>query len=443
MEILEIMHVVIAGAGEVGYGLAKSLSGKNDVYVIEKDKEKLDRLNELDVIAIKGNAASFQALTQAKVDKADIFLGVTGNDEVNIVSAMIAKKMGAKKTLVRVENLEYTDKPVTRYSPLGFDFVVCPPLVLAHEIVELVGIPFAEEVITLSGGEMDVVEFRVSEDSPVVGKSYKDLNLPPDVVLASIQRNGDIILPGEENLRPGDEVIIVGRREQIEKLRDLFGEQVVKRVTIFGANEVSSYIAETLYKSQVNVKIVGTNKKACEELGEKLRDIRIVCGDFLDLDFLNKEEIGKSNAVVALTDSDERNLLVSLLSKNLGAKRAIVKVEHEEYARIFENVGIDHALNPRKMTILEVQKLLMMDKVEVRTIADISGAVVMELEVNNQKLAEKRIAELQLPKKTAIWVVIRNGKCIIPSPDLLLAPGDRVVIRTTWEEVKKVGEIFG
>ncbi|MEM2727338.1 MAG: Trk system potassium transporter TrkA [Archaeoglobaceae archaeon] len=437
------MQIVIAGAGEVGYELAKSLSGKNDIYVIEKDKEKVDRLNELDVIAVRGNAANINVLKEAKVEKADIFLGVTGNDEVNILSAISAKKLGAKRTLVRVENLEYADKPVTRYHPFGFDIVICPPLVLAQEIVELVGIPFAEEVITLSGGEMDVIEFQVAEGSPVIGKNPNDLNLPREIVLASIHRDGDIILPGEGNLRVGDRVILVGKKDEVEKLGDLFGQQVVRRVTIFGTNEISSYVAETLYRSRVSVKIVGASKKACEELSERLRGIRVVYGDFLDLDFLSREEVGKSNAVVALTDSDERNLMLSLLSKSIGAERAIVKVEHEEYAKIFEKVGIEHALNPKRMTILEVQKLLLLDRVEVRTIADISGAVVMELEVNNQKLKDKRLVELQLPKNTAIWVVIRNEKCLAPYPDIKLELGDRIVVRTTWDKVKKIGEIFG
>ncbi|MEM0302355.1 MAG: Trk system potassium transporter TrkA [Archaeoglobaceae archaeon] len=437
------MQIVIAGAGSVGYELARSLSGKNEVYVIEKDKEKIDRLSELDVIAIKGNAANLNVLKEAKADKADIFLAVTGNDEVNILAALSAKKMGAKRTLVRVENLEYTDKPVTRYHPLGFDIVVCPPLVLAQEIAELVGIPFAEEVVTLSGGEMDVIEFQISDGSPVIGKNSGNLNLPSDVVLASIHRNGDVILPGEDDFRVGDRVIIVGKREEFEKLGEIFGQQVVRRVTIFGTSEISSYLAETLYRSRVNVKVIGASKKACEELTEKLRGIRIVCGDILDLEFLDREEVGKSNAVVALTDSDERNLMVSLLSKSLGAERAIVKVEHEEYIKIFEKVGIEHVLNPKKMTIMEVQKLLLLDKVEVRTIADISGAVVMEIEVNNPKLKDKSIAEVQLPKNTAIWVVIRNNKCLAPHPDLRLELGDRVVLRTTWDKVKKVGEMFG
>ncbi|MEM0215690.1 MAG: Trk system potassium transporter TrkA [Archaeoglobaceae archaeon] len=437
------MQIVIAGAGSVGYELARSLSGKNEVYVIEKDKEKIDRLSELDVIAIKGNAANLNVLKEAKADKADIFLAVTGNDEVNILAALSAKKMGAKRTLVRVENLEYTDKPVTRYHPLGFDIVVCPPLVLAQEIAELVGIPFAEEVVTLSGGEMDVIEFQISDGSPVIGKNSGNLNLPSDVVLASIHRNGDVILPGEDDFRVGDRVIIVGKREEFEKLGEIFGQQVVRRVTIFGTSEISSYLAETLYRSRVNVKVIGASKKACEELTEKLRGIRIVCGDSLDLEFLDREEVGKSNAVVALTDSDERNLMVSLLSKSLGAERAIVKVEHEEYIKIFEKVGIEHVLNPKKMTIMEVQKLLLLDKVEVRTIADISGAVVMEIEVNNPKLKDKSIAEVQLPKNTAIWVVIRNNKCLAPHPDLRLELGDRVVLRTTWDKVKKVGEMFG
>ncbi|MCS7144487.1 MAG: Trk system potassium transporter TrkA [Archaeoglobaceae archaeon] len=437
------MQIVIAGAGEVGYELAKSLSGKNDVYVIEKDKEKVDRLNELDVIAIKGNAANMNILKEAKIERADIFLGVTGNDEVNILSGISAKKLGAKRVFVRVENLEYADKPVTRYHPLGFDVVVCPPLVLAQEIVELVGIPFAEEVITLSSGEMDIVELQISENSPVIGKGFMDLNLSPEVVLVSIHRNGDVILPGEENLREGDRVVIVGKREEVEKLRDLFGQPVAKRVTVFGTNEISSYVAETLYKSRISVKVVGASKKACEDLSEKLRGIRVVCGDFLDLEFLNREEVGKSNAVVALTDSDERNLMLSLLSKSLGAERAIVKVEHEEYAKIFEKVGIEHALNPKRMMILEVQKILLMDKVEVRTIADLSGAVVMELVVNNEKIRNKRIVEVPLPKNSAIWVVIRNEKCLAPHPDLRLELGDRVVVRTTWDKVKKIGEIFG
>lgn len=437
------MQIVIAGAGSVGYELARSLSGKNEVYVIEKDKEKVDRLSELDVIAIKGNAANLSVLKEAKADKADIFLAVTGNDEVNILSALSAKKLGAKRTLVRVENLEYTDKPVTRYHPFGFDIVVCPPLVLAQEIVELVGIPFAEEVITLSGGEMDVIEFQISEGSPVIGRNSGNLNLPSDVVLASIHRNGDVILPGEDDFRAGDRVVIVGKRDEVEKLGEIFGQQVVRRVTIFGTGEISSHLAETLYRSRVNVKVIGASKKACEELTEKLRGIRIVCGDLLDLEFLDREEVGKSNAVVALTDSDERNLMVSLLSKSLGAERAIVKVEHEEYIKIFEKVGIEHALNPKKMTIMEVQKLLLLDKVEVRTLADISGAVVMEIEVNNPRLKDRSIAELQLPKNTAIWVVIRNNNCLAPHPDLRLELGDRIVLRTTWDKVKKVGEMFG
>ncbi|MDI9642714.1 MAG: Trk system potassium transporter TrkA [Archaeoglobales archaeon] len=438
------MQIVIAGAGEVGYELAKSLSDKNDVYVIEKDKEKVDRLNELDVIAIKGNAANLNTLKEAKVEKADLFLSLTGNDEVNIISSLSAKKINPKlRVFVRVENLEYADKPVSRYHPLGFDVVVCPPLVLAQEIVELVGTPFASEVVTLSSGEMDIIEIQIEEQSPVVGKNFKDLDLPSGVVLASIQRNGDIILPKEDYLKVGDRVVIVGNKEEVEKVRELFGQPIVRRATIFGTNEISSYIAEKLSRNKVSVKVVGSSKKACEELSEKLRGIRVACGDFLDLDFLSKEEIGKSNAVVALTDNDERNLLLSLLSKSLGAEKAIVKVEHEEYAKIFEKVGIDHALNPKRMTILEVQKLLLMDKVEVRTIADLSGAVVMELVVENEKLNNKKLAEISLPKNSAIWAVIRNEKCLTPSEDLHLELGDRLIVRTTWDKVKKVGEFFG
>ncbi len=189
------MHIVIAGAGEVGYSLAFTLATSHDVYVIEKDTSRFEELSKLDVKAILGNAANTRILQEAKVDEADIFLAVTGNDEVNLLSGIAAKNLGAKRVIVRVENPEYVDKPIVKDHPMGYDVIICPQLALANEAARLIGIPGAIEIITFSGGKVEMVEIQISKNSFAVEKRIKDLNLPPNVVITSIYRGGEIVIP--------------------------------------------------------------------------------------------------------------------------------------------------------------------------------------------------------------------------------------------------------
>lgn len=437
------MLIVIAGAGEVGYELAKSLSEKNDVYVIDKDREKLERLADIDVVTVRGNAGNLNVLREAKTDKANLFLAVTGNDEINLISALTAKKLGAKKTFVRLENPEYVDRPVIRFHPLGFDVVICPPLALAQEAVRIIGIPPAVEVLTLGSGETELLEIQVTENSNIADVSISDLKLPPKTIITSIYRNGEMISPGIEKLRVGDRITIIGDRKEIKNLKDTFGLPVVRKVTVFGTGSISSYVAETLLKEGVNVKVIGLHKKSCEDLSERLRDLKVVCGNYLDLRFLLEEEVGKSDAIIAFTESDERNLMLSLLSKKLGARKAIAKVEKSDYVEIFEKVGVDVVLNPRKIAMLEVLKLLMAEKIEVKTMAEIGGSVIIEVAVRNEKIASKKISELEIPKDSVIAVVIREGEYILPYDELQLNFGDTLLIHTTWRSLGKVEEIFG
>ncbi|WP_290598273.1 NAD-binding protein, partial [Archaeoglobus sp. JdFR-39] len=205
------MRIVIAGAGEVGYSLAMSLASNHDVIVIEKDYSRYERVSELDVVTIQGNAANSKILKEAEVEKADVFLAVTGNDEANLLSGLAAKKVGAKNVIVRVENPEYVEKPIVRDHPLGFDVILCPQLALAHEAARLIGIPGAIEIVTFSGGRVEMIELQVMKNSRADGTKIRDLNLPPNVIITSVYRNGEIEIPrGDTVLRAGDRVAVVG-----------------------------------------------------------------------------------------------------------------------------------------------------------------------------------------------------------------------------------------
>ncbi|OYT33588.1 Trk system potassium transport protein TrkA, partial [Archaeoglobales archaeon ex4484_92] len=251
------MRIIIAGAGEVGCGLAQALADKYDVFVIEKDLGRCNSLLNLDVVAIPGNAANLDTLKAARIENADIFLAVTGNDEVNLLAGLAAKKLGAKKVIVRVENPEYVDRPIIKDHPLGYDVLICPQLALAQEAARLVGLPGAIEIVSFSGGKVEMVEVQIMEGSKADGCRIKNLDLPKNIVITSIYRSGNLIIPrGETLLEKGDKIAIVGKSEEIERIRGLFGPPIVRRVTIFGAGTIGSYVAKILERSRISVKLV-------------------------------------------------------------------------------------------------------------------------------------------------------------------------------------------
>lgn len=435
------MRIVIAGAGEVGYSLATSLAANHEVYVIENDVDKYERISELDVVVVNGNAANINVLKSARVYGADVFLAVTGNDEVNLLSGIAARKVGAKKVIVRVENPEYVNKPIVRDHPLGYDVIICPQLALAQEAARLIGIPGAIEIVTFSGGRVEMIELQVMENSRADGKMIKDLNLPPNIVITSVYRNGEIEIPrGNTILRSGDRIAIVGKTEDIEMLKGIFGPPVTRRVTIFGAGTIGSYIAKILGKGRMSIKLIESSRSKCEDLSASLENVKIVCGDATDLEFLVEEEVGKSDAIVATTESDEKNLLISLLSKNLGARTAIAKVERKEYVRLFEAVGVDVALNPRRVTYHEVSKLLR--RMQIETVAEIEGTAVIEVVVKNPRLVGKTFKEIDLPADAIIGAIIRGEECLIPRGDTKINPNDRLLVFARWDEIEKIEDTF-
>ena len=433
------MRIVIAGAGEVGYNIAKDISDTHEVVVIESDEEKIIDLERLNVETIIGNAANVEILKKAEVKKADIFVAVTGNDEVNLLSGLAAKKLGAEKVIVRVGNPEYVDRPVIKNHPLGYDILLCPQLVLSTEIAKLITIPGA--VYFASIEDLEVVELQVSENSPIAGRRIAEINIPEGIIIGAIHRGNEIIVPkGEERIFPGDRLAVIGWSGQTGIARRIMGIPVVKNVVIFGGGTVGSYLARMLDRSSLNIKLIDSNERRCEELCSMLRRTKVIYGDATDIDLLIEEEVGKSDVVVAATDSDEKNLLSSLLAKNLGAKKAIARVEKGKYVELFEKVGVDVALSPRKVTYLEVMRQLRLMRVE--TLGDYEASIAVLEYVASKKLDGKKIREIKFPENTIVGAIKRDGKIIIPKGDTEIKLGDRLYILTSWKNVEKIDKML-
>jgi len=437
------MLIVIAGAGEVGYNLAKDLSHNYEVIVIENDVRKADEVSNLNVEVVQGNAATFKVLKKARIDEASVFLAVTGNDEVNLLAGLAAKKLGAERTIVRVGNPEYVDKPIVKDHPMGFDLVICPQLALASAIANLVTIPGAVDFVSFSGGKIDMIEIIIPPDSPVAGKKVAELNLPENVILMAVYRNGDLIVPrGDTELLEGDRITVVGTFESIAKIKGVFGDPIVRNVVIFGGGVVGSYVARILDKSNLNIKLIDSNPEVCENLCRFLKRTRVIIGDATDLDLLVEEEVGKSDVVIATTENDGKNLLISLLSKNLGAKKAIAKVDKGSYVNLFEKVGVDAALSPRRITYAEVLKQLRLMHVETLAEVGMGEAAVLEVEVKNVKLSGKKIKDIELPENSIIGGILRGSECLIPRGETEIKAGDRLLVFTTWDQIEDVESIF-
>jgi|Deesub1362A_J573_1020465.scaffolds.fasta_scaffold00266_3 trk system potassium uptake protein TrkA len=433
------MLIVISGAGEVGYNVARDLSHNYEVIVIEKDEKRANEIRKLNVEVVLGNAANLKVLRKAKIDKADVFLAVTGQDEVNLLSGIAAKNLGAKKTIVRVGDPEYVDKPVVKNHFMGYDLVICPQLALANAIANLVTTPGAVEFVSFSGGKIDMIEMVVTEDSAITGKKVHEIDLPENIILTAIYRNGDLVVPrGDTEIIEGDKIAILGKSESMAGVKDIFGNPLVRNVFIVGGGIVGSYVARILDKSNLNIKLIDSNPELCEELCGHLKRTRVIIGDATDLEFLVEEEVGKSDVVIATTDSDGKNLLISLLSKNLGAKKTISRVEKVPYARLFEKVGVDAALSPRSIAYAEVMKLLRMMRVETIAEVEKGEAAVLEIEIKSKKFSKKKIKDIKLPRNAIIGGILRAGDCLIPKGETELRLWDKLLVFTTWDEIEEV-----
>jgi trk system potassium uptake protein TrkA len=446
------MKIVVIGAGDVGYNIAKVLSDKNDVIVIDKDAERVTHANELDIQTLVGNGANADILKE--LAPFYLLVAVTNNDEINMLSCFSAKMVtdGKAKTIARVSHPDYIKKPVSKRSKLGVDIMVCPELSLASNIAEILSIPGAIDAEILADGRAELIEFMINEGNPILGQPLKKLELNQYCVICAILRQGEVLIPdGQSVLRSEDRVIVVCKAEDVGKAESLFAPKAKiskkkhgEKILLIGCGVVGLYLAGLIDKApNLDLKIIEQSEERCLKIVDLLPNSLILKGDATDIELLKEEGKNHCSAVIVMTESDEKNLLCGLMMKHFGAKKIIVRTTHPDYIPIFEMVGVDIALNTQNAAIREVLRLTSNQPAEILKILPQANSNILEYTATEKsKIINIPFHDLDFRKEAIICMIIRGDEKIIPSGSLVILPKDRVFIFSKPEAHHMMNELF-
>ena len=436
--------MVVIGAGQVGSRIVEHLHTDHSVTVVDADADRMRTLTaDFDVLTVIGDGASRRTLLEAGVAAADLTITCTQRDEVNIVAALFAKRLSGGLTAVRVSNTEYLE--VWRGGDLDFDLMVSPPLETANAVTQLTGVPAARQTDMFADGRVQMVEFDIPADharDSVVGVPLKDAGLPHDCKVASIIRPDGVIIPrGDDVILPGDRIVVIGSPESARSWSSLVeGRPTIDSVVIIGGGRIGATVAAQLAKNGVNVRVIESRHARAQHVAETLPDVRVLHGDGTNPDFLRRENIGHSDAVVCALPSDAENLMAAALAHTLEVALTIGIVTRPSSARLFEQAGVDVALNPRTVTAEEIIRFTRDPRTLAVAFLEDDRAEVLEIEVRpTSPLIDVPFRELPITD-SIIGAIIRNGAVIFPHGDDRLAGGDRVVLFTKTLRVESVEE---
>ena len=450
------MKIIIAGAGEVGCHLAKLLGESNhEITIIDNNSDRLAKVGEVvDAVAVFGNPTSISVLQSAKVDTADLFVAVFPDKDqnVNIVSALLAKELGAKKVTARIntaEYLSYENKSI--FTQLGIDLMFYPERMAAYEIADLVRESGMTEFVQFGHGKLQLIEFKIEEDSPLIGREISDFvypieNLPFRIV--AISRGGKTIIPSFDTpFKNYDYLyIICGRNSMPALIKYLGKDQVdIRRVMILGGSEIGVMVAGKLAAQKVDeVKLIEIDPKRCRTLSAALpSEVNVTCGDARDSDFLLEEDLKGYQAILAVTGNDEVNILTCVAAKKMGVPRVIAQVENLDYIRLAEEMGVDSVVNKKLTTASRIFKFTLSDK--VRSVRYMSGTDAEVLEYTaapGSKITKGILKDIDFPANAIIGGVIRGGDSFIAVGHSHIEAYDRVAVFALPDAVKEVDKMF-
>ena len=435
------MRILITGAGEVGFLVASELYEDHDVTVIDKDPVACARLQDMDVKVLQGNSANARLLLKAGIKKADIVVAVTGNDEVNVITCIIAGHLGVSQTIARVSNPEYIDQPVQDRKEIGISYMICPELAMAEEMAR--SLYFSSMLMNrdLAGGKVELIEFKVTREMEILGPIDK-VSLPENCNIVAINRAGEIFIPKKDDqIKLNDHVMLLCDSNVLPSLRQMLHEsQTSQKVMIVGGGMVGFYLANRLEKMGLDVKLIEQNADRCAEIADKLSSTMILNGDGSDLALLQEEGAGKMDVVFAVTGLDDKNLLCSLLVKQLGAKKILSRVNRSVYIRLFEMVGVDRAVSPGQVTADAVLQRVIGGE-EVVTLSDERMELVDFIARPGAKIIGKSTSK-ELPKDSLVGMILRDGMPMLPGDDFKVEVGDRVFVMSMPEVLSKVKKLF-
>ncbi|MDF1575757.1 MAG: Trk system potassium transporter TrkA [Bacteroidales bacterium] len=445
------MRIVIAGAGEVGTHLAKMLSNEeHDLIVIDNDGDRLKTIGStLDVLTIEGNANSIAQLKEAKIGKADLLISVTSSEDVNINCSILCKRLGAKKTIARIDNQEYllpANKEI--FENLGVDYMIYPEKIAAREIVGLLSETGSTEVVEFGGGKLHMYVIRLDKDAPIINKSLREIapgNESLEYRAVAITRKGQTIVPsGDDRFEEGDLVYVISSRTGLKQLYKYSGKKQfeVRDIMILGGSRIGRKTADALGK-QHYVKLIEKDRQRSYALSNLLNNTLVIHGDGTDMELLRQEGLEKMDAFVAVTGNSETNILSCLLAKHMGVKRTIAEVENMDYIHLAENIGVDTIINKKLITASRIFRFTMSE--EVSSIKCLTGtaAEVLEFVVKPDAPATAgKLKDIHFHKEAIIGGVIRGKKAFIAHGETHIKPYDRVVVFALPGVIHTIGKFF-
>lgn len=443
------MQITIAGAGEVGTHLAKMLSKeKHDIFLLDEDREKVLRLQDgADVMAIEGSPTSLQGLIDAQVQKADLFIAVTPIESQNITACILAKNLGAKKTLARIDNYEYLlPENKAFFEKLGINAMIYPEMLAAEEIVNSLKMNWVRQWMEFNGGALTLIGMKVRINAPILKKRLMDLTDSEGYRIVAVRRDMETIIPnGQDEIKPNDIVYFITTKEFIPKVREVAGKDVinVRDLMIMGGSRITIKTVESL-PDNISVKVLEKDFDKINKLNEKLTDGTLVINcDASNLEILREEEIESMDAFVALTNNSEANILACIAAKSFGLKKTISEIENIDYIPLAENLDIGTVINKKLIAASAIyQYTLDADVSKVKCLTHVDAQVVEVSAKLNSEITKGALKELHIPKNIFIGGIVRDGVGYIANGNTKIEPNDNVIVFCLSSSIQKLDKLF-
>lgn len=451
------MRIVLIGAGKVGKQITdRLLNEDHDITVVDNDPIRLNALiNTHDIMCVQGNGAVYGVQQEAEVDKADVVIATTSEDEINIMCCTLAKKLGAKRCIARIRNPEYYYQLGFMRDELGLNMIVNPEYDAASEIMRILLLPEAAQVEVFANGKVELIEFKITENNPIIGVPLSDIytKYKIKVLVCTVERNGDVLIPdGSFALQNGDRISIVCDHKEAERFFKKSGSAraKIKTVMLVGGGKIAVYLARQLCEMGMEVKIIESDYKRCLELSELLSDVSIINGDGTDHNILKEEGVQSVDAFAALTGIDEENMIMALYAQTKNVSKVIAKVNRGSYMALSDNIGIDTIISPKQLGANNIVSYVRAMKnsensSNVETLYNIfdNKAEALQFIVREDTpYTNVPLRLLKTHKDVIIAGIVRHRKSIIPNGDDCIHKGDSVVVVTNGRTVNCLKDIF-
>lgn len=444
------MQILVYGATDISYMIAARLYLEHDIIIVDEKDRLPEKFSNLDISYVSGSGADIEALEKANGKKAKMFIACSLIDEANIVACWTIKKIADVETVCFVSKSEIYNNLISpvqhRYqTKYDIDTVIWPEQLLTQDIFRIVLVPEAIDVEYFANGRAKLFEYRIKEDSPLCGKRIMDYPFPANVLIVGITRNSVLSIPsGTSKIERDDKVIFMGTGRALDMLAaDIFqNSDRIRTAAVIGGGNVGFFLAQQMEQSKIRVKIIEQSEHRCNVLADNLKKSLVLQGDGTDLELLEQEAIGDMDVVICVTDNDEKNLLCSLLVKQLGANRIVTRAGNTRNAQLFERVGVDVVVSPRESAMTELLNLMQTQDVDILALVRGGQGEVLRISVS-ETFPETRIMDIGLPDSAIIGIIKRGRSVIIPNGRTVVCANDRLKIFTIAEKAETIKALFG